>query len=1096
MRKTAVLICAMASLRVFGEWLGDDAIKSAATRWLAEDRIAQMTMKGLSAESVIPRGALRIVSLSPAGYIVFSGSDLTGPVISFSPNAYAEPEEGSPFYDMLAFSSESVEKSEAEGGERTEKWADLVGNRDGTWPEPSHLLSKASVEVSDSAVVIEPFVTTHWNQWQPWNDFCPIYDSDESGAYRGRCPCGCVATATAQQIAHFRWPWRTGRQDTWNHVLDTDGDGKYESNCQVRFDGNVPFDWDAMADSYQGFDNDSRGIIDESYRFPVARFFSWVDVITEMNFGKGGSGANFGWGANNAKDWYESITYFNVTSEYANASQAMKADIASGVPVNVSIPGHSIVAHGWAEEGRRAKTCYVYINYGWGGSNDGWYKLYDPKGESPIIAAYTGFRPKKMVQLEPLPKVCDGKVEVTWHVPDFHKNDILGFDVKAYGYTDMQDETCDFSGELGVASNPGRTYVVTDTGDSSGNADAYLYFQKWSNSTYDLPGERILTGSSILSYRVSSSGLLAHNYAEIQASFDGEEWQVVSTPQTNSTSWVEEEVFLGEHAGKRVRFRIKAENGAGTMCFDDFRYSDVIRYATLAMVQTGADARSCSLDGFRRGAEIGVTVTPVFAKGDGIESEKEYTRMAATDCTACAAPAIISIRGSDGMEIDEGLYRELGMGEDTLRVRCSPSVMELKAYPSHLTNMGDDDVTVEKVGSNEFLVRMDTSKAPRRQRMMLTLEASNQNGDTAYRDLSLRFDEPKVVAQLARWRKITSLADGKPVAAYTFDGSDTSNSGAGSFGLGGAGDHVTYEDSPLGRAMHHATSDGPWVSTALDMTNGWTILSVAKASVTNNGVIFAVGATWSGVSRSGFALVSCDKRTVKLSHWANRIYKSEITANVPGATEKYHAYAVRGNGTAVEFFVDGTEAGSIKLDALPDYGIQLFSIINGLASTKLKNGADEAIDDWRMYYSALPDSAIAAYTATLLQFDEEPAGVAVEEGGTVVPESWFAKYCPGKTITREQLLAKAANGRSVWECYVAGLDPADENDDLVADITFEDGVPKVSIANGGKTSRQYRIFGRKSLSHDETPVDVTDVEDLFAEGYEDLRFFHITAELP
>ena len=456
-------------------------------------------------------------------------------------------------------------------------------------------------------------------------------------------------------------------------------------------------------------------------------------------------------------------------------------------------------------------------------------------------------------------------------------------------------------------------------------------------------------------------------------------------------------------------------------------------------------------------------------------------------------PRIDSVKGHDNMEIDEGLYREIEVGEDTLRVSCSATVENLRAYPSHLSLMDDDDVMVEKIATGEFLVRMNTARVIRRSRMILTLAATDANGTTAYRDVSLRFDDSKSIAQSDRWRKIASLPEsGKPVAAYTFDNYDTSNSGTCDFGLYVSSDNVTYEDSPLGRSVNNKASDGPWGNWNPNMTNEWTILTIAKTSDINNGVVFAVGVTWG----CGFTLVAGDENTVKIAHWTSWTKRGEITANVPGATRKFHAYAIRGNGVNAELYVDGLKAGEFTMIGIPDFGFKMFDVYGGASYVGLANGSGEAIDDWRMYYLELPDSAIAAYTATLMLFDEDPAGVAIEEGGTVVPESWFAKYRPGQAITRAQLLAKAANGRSVWECYVAGLDPTDEGDDLVADITFENGVPKVSIANGEKSNRIYRIYATRSLDGPETPLDVTDVPDLSVEPYGDYRFFRISAELP
>jgi hypothetical protein len=219
-----------------------------------------------------------------------------------------------------------------------------------------------------------------------------------------------------------------------------------------------------------------------------------------------------------------------------------------------------------------------------------------------------------------------------------------------------------------------------------------------------------------------------------------------------------------------------------------------------------------------------------------------------------------------------------------------------------------------------------------------------------------------------------------------------------------------------------------------------------------------------------------------------------ILVNVPLASSQYHAYALRGNGRNVELFIDGIIAGSATLPALPEVGFQFFSVIQGNGNTGLTNAKGECVDDWRMYDIALPDTAIVAYANTLLMFDQEGAGMEIED--VVVPERWFKKFYPSGTMSRTALSATAANGRSVWECYVAGLDPTDEDDDLVADITFENGVPKVSIANGEKSNRIYRIYATKRLDGLETPLDVTNVPDLSVEPYGDYRFFRISAELP
>ncbi len=60
--------------------------------------------------------------------------------------------------------------------------------------------------------------------------------------------------------------------------------------------------------------------------------------------------------------------------------------------------------------------------------------------------------------------------------------------------------------------------------------------------------------------------------------------------------------------------------------------------------------------------------------------------------------------------------------------------------------------------------------------------------------------------------------------------------------------------------------------------------------------------------------------------------------------------------------------------------------------------------------------------------------------------------------------ATAANGRPVWECYVADLDPEDPADDLVATIEMVDGEARVSILKGESADRAYETQGAPTPS--------------------------------
>lgn len=69
-KKLIVLVAAMAGAGSWAQWVPDGSIRLAAEVWLSSDRVAQLTMKGLSFGEIEHRGSLRVVRLSPAGYIV------------------------------------------------------------------------------------------------------------------------------------------------------------------------------------------------------------------------------------------------------------------------------------------------------------------------------------------------------------------------------------------------------------------------------------------------------------------------------------------------------------------------------------------------------------------------------------------------------------------------------------------------------------------------------------------------------------------------------------------------------------------------------------------------------------------------------------------------------------------------------------------------------------------------------------------------------------------------------------------------------------------------------------------------------------------
>ena len=613
--KSAFFATAFASLSATADMIGTDDACKAAANWLAGNAIARATLEGAAVDAVSSRDSLYIVALKPSGYIVLSASDAVRPIIAFSSNSFVEPESGSPFYVLLE--SANAAAQEVESGEATirhAKWTELIGSREG-WPSA---VKSLSVSLSDdTAVVVEPFLKTHWNQWQPYNDYNPVYSTSYQEVYRGRTPCGCVATAAAQALAYWKWPVRTGAANTYAHTFKPDS--STTTSLPIRFDGHVPLDWENLSTNYVYYGGpntsdryDLRGKIAESARYPIARLILFADNLAHMSFASGGSSANFGTVAGNASEWYETCTSWSISSDYDNAAAAILADLKNGMPVQVSIPGHAIVAHGWANDSNDA---YIYVNYGWGGSNDGWMSLADE-----ISSATTGFRPRKTVQLEPLPKISENSATIAWSLPECYDDAVEGFEITASAAgSEVDGWVEDFADEDG-----GVLFMT------SGSAGTYLFA--------DAVG---LTSRSVLTYKLKSSYTLGSSF-ELQGRFDGGEWETLSKPTINaassSSSWKNIRLFLGGRGGSTLELRAVVTRTGGSyypqdyagISIDDVSVADVIPISDPVTVVAGADSRSYTFTDLDAGSSYRFSVRPLFVDDDGAESDTVSTTIAGT----------------------------------------------------------------------------------------------------------------------------------------------------------------------------------------------------------------------------------------------------------------------------------------------------------------------------------------------------------------------------------------------------------------------------------------------------------------------------------
>ena len=458
--------------------------------------------------------------------------------------------------------------------------------------------------------------------------------------------------------------------------------------------------------------------------------------------------------------------------------------------MQVTIPGHAVVGHGWATDGGNT---YIYLNYGWGGGNDGYYNIV-----GMIEGVYVGHYPRAKPQIDPLPKVCDTSLALNWHFPDFYTNNLSGFTVSisrtATTPTTFLD---DFSASTGVSSSENGTYVATDSVGYDGNL---LFTKPTAAGTYTFSDSYTLTSASVLTFKIYSYLALGAVY-QIEVRFNGGDWEPICTPKLEedwyNPGWTTERVYLGSHGGQTVQFRIRNSHSGyyypqdeSRILLDDFSVTDVLAPVAMEARTVGKTARSLALDGLTAGATYSFTVTPNVSGAlvDGETSESVSTSIAGTrntpipgeqtyssttavaweteTLTALGAPEIRSVSS-----VSEGFYGECGLGTTTFSVTCSESVTSLQALPSHLALVSDNDVTVTSQGNGRFTVSVSPSGITEdnlRSRMILTLAAGDANGTTAYKDLSLRFAPMEAVAAVTVTAQSASGAELTAVIPYTW----------------------------------------------------------------------------------------------------------------------------------------------------------------------------------------------------------------------------------------------------------------------------------------------------------------------------------------
>lgn len=322
-----------------------------AAKQIAQDYLKKQTGARKSIKhTVAPRRASATTSAngaeSPAyyifdiednsGFVIISGDDALKPVLAHTDNGN--------------FNADNLNPA-------VQWWLGLVEENVATvraTPEQSAANRAASYEFESS---VSPLIITKWNQAEPYNELCPYDDVCWEQSLTG-----CVATAMAQILNYYKYPSKATGSISYNAY-------SHDLSIKTNLDDYI-FDWDKMLNSYTNSSpQDARTAVAElMYACAVSVYADFCGKGTSASSSRVASSLEKHFGYKGA---YVLNRYYYTAKEW---NDIIMTELNGGSPVYYSASnaigeGHAFICDGYNQSG------LFHINWGWGGSQDGYFEL-------------------------------------------------------------------------------------------------------------------------------------------------------------------------------------------------------------------------------------------------------------------------------------------------------------------------------------------------------------------------------------------------------------------------------------------------------------------------------------------------------------------------------------------------------------------------------------------------------------------------------------------------------------------------------------------------------------------------------------------------
>ena len=272
------------------------------------------------------------------GFVIVSGDDRTPEILGYADNGHLYKDD---MPDGLRYL--------LDGYAEQIEWMDSHG-----FDETYEACASRTSRKAPARTAIAPLIQTKWNQGTPYNAYCPILTDGT------RTVTGCVATCMAQIMYYHKWPTSATASIP----------GYATRNGKFTLDGldAFTFDWNNMLLVY--------GSANDTQKEAVAKLMQYCGYSLQMNYNTSSSALSESiaealrlyFGYSNDIDYVKRNAY-----SYTEWIDLIYSELAASRPVALAGQavgsGHSFVCDGYQGDD------YFHINWGWGGTSDGYFRL-------------------------------------------------------------------------------------------------------------------------------------------------------------------------------------------------------------------------------------------------------------------------------------------------------------------------------------------------------------------------------------------------------------------------------------------------------------------------------------------------------------------------------------------------------------------------------------------------------------------------------------------------------------------------------------------------------------------------------------------------